>query len=173
LRFRDHAKWAFALFHFRSPSIIKLTVNGKPHSLDVESEMPLRAAVFLGMGMLAGCAAVARDAIEVPLAAPGDAARGREVFVSRDGGHCVLCHSAPGIVVAGNVGPPLAGVGARLSAGQIRLRIADITRVNPDAAMPAFHRTRGSVRVAAAYAGRTALDAQQVEDLVAFLGTLK
>jgi sulfur-oxidizing protein SoxX len=127
------------------------------------------------MGMLAGCAGkgVAGDAIENPLAAVGDPVRGREVFVSRDGGHCVLCHSAPGVGVAGNVGPPLAGVGSRLSPGQIRLRIVDITRVNPDSAMPAFHRTESLERVASSYAGRPALDAQQVEDLVAWLGTLK
>jgi sulfur-oxidizing protein SoxX len=130
--------------------------------------------VVLGMSVLAGCAGVgAGDSIEGLLAAPGDAGRGREVFVAREGGHCVLCHSVPGVAVAGNVGPPLAGVGSRLTAGQIRLRIVDITRVNPDAAMPAFHRTKGVERVASNYAGRPALDAQQVEDLVAWLGTLK
>ncbi len=108
-----------------------------------------------------------------PLTASGDPIRGREVFISRDAGHCVLCHTAPGIAVAGNVGPPLAGVGGRLTPAQIRLRIADITRVNPDAAMPAFHRLEDLRRVAGAYAGRPALDGQQVEDLVAWLGTLK
>jgi sulfur-oxidizing protein SoxX len=112
------------------------------------------------------------DAIETPLAPAGDPARGREVFVSREGGHCVLCHSAPGVPVAGDVGPALAGVGARLTPAQIRLRIADITRVNPDATMPAFHRLQGE-RVASTYAGRPALDGQQVEDLVAYLGTLR
>jgi len=114
-----------------------------------------------------------RDAMDRPLAAAGDSARGREIFVAREAGHCVLCHSAPGIAVAGNVGPPLAGVGSRLTAGQIRLRIADITRVNPDSAMPSFHRTEGLERVASGHVGRPALDAQQVEDLVAWLGTLK
>ena len=108
-----------------------------------------------------------------PLGASGDAARGREVFVSRDGGHCVLCHAAPGVDVAGNLGPPLAGVGARLTPAQIRLRIADITRVKPDAAMPSFHRMQGLDRVASGYADRPVLDGRQVEDLVAFLGTLK
>lgn len=108
-----------------------------------------------------------------PLGPPGDPARGREVFTARDGGHCVLCHSAPGIAVAGNVGPPLAGVASRLAPDQIRLRIADITRVNPAAAMPAFHRTEKLERVATTYANRTALTAQQVEDLVAYLGTLR
>ena len=127
-----------------------------------------------GMAMLAGCAGVERpDAIETPLAAVGDPARGREIFVSREGGHCVLCHSVPGVSAAGNVGPPLAGVGSRLTPGQIRLRVSDITRVNPDAVMPTFHRVEGMQRVAPSYSGRPALDAQQVEDLVAWLGTLK
>ena len=85
----------------------------------------------------------------------------------------MLCHAAPGITTAGDVGPPLAGVGSRLSADEIRIRIADITRVNPNALMPAFHRTVGLNRVAPQYAGKTALTAQQVEDLVAWLGTLK
>lgn len=113
------------------------------------------------------------DSLEAPIAAAGDPARGREIFISREGGHCVLCHAAPGVTLAGNVGPSLAGVGARLSPAQIRLRIADITRVKPDAVMPAFHRTEGLDRVAPAYAGKPALDGQQVEDLVAWLGTLR
>jgi sulfur-oxidizing protein SoxX len=129
-------------------------------------------AVFLAM---ASCAADLRprDAIETPLAAAGDAARGRELFASRDVGRCILCHAAPGIEFAGNVGPPLAGIGSRLTAGQIRLRIADITRVNPDAVMPTFHRVEGMVRVASQYRGKPALDAQQVEDVVAWLEGLK
>ena len=93
--------------------------------------------------------------------------------MSREGGHCVLCHSVPGVTVAGDVGPPLAGVGARLSPGQIRLRIADISRVKPDATMPSFHRTADVVRVARQYAGKPVLSGQQVEDLVAYLGTLR
>ena len=113
------------------------------------------------------------DSLETPLAPAGDAARGREVFVSREGGHCILCHAAPGVGTAGNVGPSLAGVGARLTPGQIRLRIADMPRVNPDAAMPAFHRSEGLVRVAPEYRGRPALSGQQVEDLVAWLSTLR
>ena len=84
----------------------------------------------------------------------------------------MLCHSAPGVKVAGNVGPSLAGVGSRLTSGQIRLRIVDITRAKPDATMPAFH-VSGGERVASTYGDRPALDAQQVEDLVAFLGALR
>ncbi len=117
--------------------------------------------------------AAAADALDVPLAAAGDAARGREVFRSREQGHCVICHVAAGMVPAGNLGPTLDGVGARFTAAQLRQRVVDITAVKPDAAMPAFHRSEGLNRVAAAYAGKTLLDAQQVEDLVAFLGGLK
>jgi L-cysteine S-thiosulfotransferase len=117
------------------------------------------AAVIAFMGISSGHAA--------------DAARGREIFMARDGGHCVLCHSAPGIAVAGSVGPPLDGVGARLTPDQIRVRVADITRVNPNAAMPAFHRTRDLNRVAPSYASRPVLDAGQLDDLVAWLATLQ
>jgi sulfur-oxidizing protein SoxX len=98
--------------------------------------------------------------------------KGRRVFVSRDQGHCVLCHSVPGVSEAGNLGPSLAGVGSRLTADQIRVRIEDITRVSPDAVMPAFRKIDGN-RVAAAYDGRPLLTAPQVEDLVAYLATLK
>jgi sulfur-oxidizing protein SoxX len=129
----------------------------------------------IAAALVAGCTAAPRasDGIEAPLAAAGDAARGREIFVAREGGHCVLCHAAPGVAQAGNVGPDLSHVGARLSGAQIRLRIADISRVSPTAAMPAFHRTESLVRVAPQYAGKTALSGQQVEDLVAWLGTLR
>ena len=123
--------------------------------------------------MLAACATTAADRHEAPLAAAGDPARGREVFVSREGGHCVLCHAIPGVALAGDVGPSLAGVGSRLDSGQVRLRIMDLSRVKPEAAMPAFHRTEGLNRVAPNLAGKPVLPAQQVEDLVAFLGTLR
>jgi sulfur-oxidizing protein SoxX len=113
------------------------------------------------------------DAIEQPFAATGDPGRGREVFTSREGGHCVLCHSLPGIDVAGDVGPSLAGVGTRLTPAQIRLRVADITRVNPNAVMPSFHRTEGLHAVAPERRGKPVLSGQQVEDVVAWLATFK
>ena len=102
----------------------------------------------------------------------GDSQRGREVFVSRDQGHCVLCHAIPG-AVGGNVGPSLAGVGSRLSADEIRTRIEDITRVSPNATMPTYHRTENLTRVASQYAGKPVLSREQVNDLVAYLSTLK
>ena len=119
-----------------------------------------------------GCAAT--DGMDRALSATaGDAGRGKDVFVARDGGHCVLCHAAPGVATAGNVGPSLDGVGARLSPAQLRLRVVDITLVRPDAAMPAFHRTEGLARVAPAAVGKPVLSGQQVEDVVAYLGTLR
>jgi L-cysteine S-thiosulfotransferase len=119
--------------------------------------------------LLGACATPDRP----PLAPAGDPARGREVFVSREAGHCILCHRAPGIEPAGNVGPPLGGIGARLTASELRVRVADITRVYPDSVMPTFHRTEGLKRVSKAYEGKPVLSAQQVEDVVAWLGTLR
>jgi sulfur-oxidizing protein SoxX len=95
------------------------------------------------------------------------------VFLSRDAGNCVLCHAAPGVAAAGNIGPPVQGVGSRMTVAQLRLRVVDITRLNPDAAMPAFHRVEGLNQVASRYRERPVLDGQQVEDVVAYLGTLK
>jgi len=112
--------------------------------------------------------------VPAPLAAePGDAARGRSIVVNRDQGGCTLCHEVPGEARFGNVAPPLAGVGAKLSAGQLRLRVADSSRVNPDTPMPAYYRTDGLTQVAAPYRGKPILAAQQVEDVVAYLATLK
>jgi sulfur-oxidizing protein SoxX len=71
------------------------------------------------------------------------------------------------------VGPSLAGVGSRLSAAEIRVRIEDITRVNPNATMPTYHRTENLTRVAPQYAGKPVLSGDQVNDLVAFLSMLK
>lgn len=117
---------------------------------------------------------VVADRTDAPLSAvPGDPVRGKQIFSAREGGHCILCHSAPGVQPAGNIGPPLAGVGTRLTAAQLRFRVVDITRLNPDAAMPAFHRTQNLQRVAKEHADRPILSAQQVEDIVAYLVSLK
>lgn len=118
---------------------------------------------------------VSRDAIAVPLTAvPGDAMRGREIVSGRDA-VCVFCHVIPesGERFMGNVGPSLAGVGSRLTAGQLRLRIADFRRVNPQAVMPSYYEAHGLTEVALPYRGKTILTAQQVEDVVAYLSTLR
>ena len=73
----------------------------------------------------------------------------------------------------GNVAPPLSGIGARRSPGELRLRIADPTRLNKDAVMPAYYRVQGLDAVAAEYRGKPILTAQQIEDVVAYLLTLR
>jgi len=73
----------------------------------------------------------------------------------------------------GNLAPPLAGAGARLDEGQLRLRIVDSMRLNPQTIMPSYYRVDGLNRVAAAWRGKPVLTAQQVEDTVAYLLTLR
>jgi sulfur-oxidizing protein SoxX len=119
---------------------------------------------------------VVGDAIPAPLTErPGDAARGRVVVESRQVGTCVLCHAGPFPAerLPATIGPDLRGVGDRLTSGQIRLRLVDPARVNPDSVMPGYFRVDGLVRVGAAWRGRSVLTAQQIEDAVAFLVTLK
>ncbi len=106
---------------------------------------------------------------------PGDRARGRDIALNHDLGNCALCHvlPEPDAPVAGNVGPPLAGVGTRLSAGELRLRLVDSTRINPDSTMPAYHRTEGLTHVATGYRGKPILSAQEIEDVIAYLQGLR
>jgi len=106
---------------------------------------------------------------------PGDATRGRELIVARDPANCVLCHAVPESTVrfSGDLGPSLATVGARLTEAQLRFRIADNQRLNPATIMPSYYRVEGLERVAAAYRGKPVLTAQQIEDVVAYLRTLR
>ncbi|MFM9883144.1 MAG: sulfur oxidation c-type cytochrome SoxX [Burkholderiales bacterium] len=120
--------------------------------------------------------AVEGDGIRASLTGiPGDVANGRKVALDRNVGSCVLCHAVPDPIerFAGNIAPTLAGAGARLSVPQLRLRIVDSTRVNPDTPMPAYYRIEGLNQVANTHQGKPILSAQQVEDVVAWLATLK
>jgi sulfur-oxidizing protein SoxX len=116
-------------------------------------------------------------AIAEPLAGlSGDPGRGREVVRRKDRGNCLACHSLPIPEESfhGTVGPPLAHVASRLNAGQLRLRIADETRLVPGTIMPAFHKNPAELhRVADEFFGKPILSAQEVEDVVAYLMTLK
>lgn len=107
--------------------------------------------------------------------AVGDVARGAAIVASRTQGQCVLCHAVPGVpaVHSGTIGPPLAGVGARVPAAELRQRLIAPERFNPDTVMPSVNRTEGLTRVAAARRSQPILDAQQIEDVVAYLATLK
>jgi sulfur-oxidizing protein SoxX len=135
---------------------------------------------------LAGCApasaeplqpyAIVGDAIPAPLTGTlGEPARGRAIVVNRRVGLCLLCHSGPfpEEKLQGNLAPDLAGTGARWSAGQLRLRLVDASRLNPDTIMPPYYRVDGLDRVTPALRGKPILSAQQIEDVVAFLATLR
>jgi len=116
------------------------------------------------------------DAIPEPLTSvPGDPARGRAIVANRQVGLCLLCHSGPFPEerFQGNLAPDLRGAGQRWSEGQLRLRIVDSGRINPATIMPAYHRTEGLMRVAPAWRGKPVLSAEQIEDVVAFLMTLR
>lgn len=116
------------------------------------------------------------DAIPLSLTgAPGDAARGRAIVLNRQRGLCLLCHAGPFPEerFQGTLAPDLAGAGARWTEGQLRLRIVDGRRLNPETIMPSYFRLDGLHRVGPAWQGRTILTAAEIEDVVAFLATLQ
>jgi sulfur-oxidizing protein SoxX len=120
--------------------------------------------------------AVAGDAIPASLTgAKGDPGRGRAIVANRLVGLCLLCHSGPFPEerFQGTLGPDLKGAGTRWSAGQLRLRMVDSTRLNPDSIMPPYYRVDGLTRVAPAFLGKPVLSAEQIEDVVAYLATLR
>ena len=132
----------------------------------------------VGAGVLALFLGTAFAGDEIPASltgAKGDPARGRAVVANRQLGLCLLCHAGPFPEerFQGDLGPDLNGVGARLSEGEIRARIVDPARVKPDTIMPAYYKTDGLNRVATAVRGKTILTAEQIEDIVAYLVTLK
>jgi L-cysteine S-thiosulfotransferase len=132
------------------------------------------AAIVAAASMLG--VAHAQDVMPQSLTgAKGDAVGGRAIVANRQVGLCLLCHSGPfpDERFQGNLAPDLKGVGARLSEGQMRLRIVDSSRINPASIMPAYHRTEGLVRVGPAWRGKPILTAEQIEDVVAFLMTLR
>ena len=136
----------------------------------------LLAAAMLALPLAGGAVTVVGDGIPAALEGQvGDAARGRAIAASRSEGLCLLCHSGPipEDRFQGNLAPDLAGAGGRWSAAQLRLRLVNPQHDNPDSIMPAYYRTEGLVRVGARWQDRPILDAQQIEDVIAWLLTLK
>lgn len=116
------------------------------------------------------------DAIPTPLiGAKGDAARGRAIVANRHVGLCLLCHSGPipEERLQGTLAPDIKGAGARWSEGQLRLRIVDASRLNAATIMPPYYRVDGLERVATSLRGKPILTAAQIEDVVAYLVTLR
>jgi sulfur-oxidizing protein SoxX len=116
------------------------------------------------------------DAIPASLTgASGNPERGRAIVVNRQVGLCLLCHSGPFPEqrFQGTLAPDLKGAGSRSTEGQLRLRIVDASRLKPDSIMPPYYRIDGLTRVAPAFQGKPILTAEQIEDVVAYLVTLR
>ena len=105
----------------------------------------------------------------------GDPVNGRKLAINRKKGNCLACHSMPIPEQAfhGNIGPDLKGVSNRYSEGELRLRIVNPKVLNSETIMPAFYKTDGFNRVIKKFMGKTIISAQEVEDIVAYLMTLK
>ncbi|KMK66150.1 sulfur oxidation c-type cytochrome SoxX [Puniceibacterium sp. IMCC21224] len=114
---------------------------------------------------------------------PGDPASGRKIMGSRSDGNCVACHEISAMAdvpFQGNIGPILDGAGDRWSEGELRGIVANAKMMFDGTMMPSFYKTEGFVRPGKAFTGKAAddtfgplLSAQQVEDVVAYLVTLK
>ena len=158
-----------------------------PGSTTLPQRFSVKARAFIGAFALgAAIAAPAKaelvnytivgDAIPKSLtSAKGDPARGRAIVANRNVGLCLLCHSGPFPEdrFQGNIAPDLAGAGSRWSEGQLRLRIVDASKLNPDTIMPPFYRIDHLTRVAPSYRDKPVLAAVEIEDVVAYLMTLK
>jgi sulfur-oxidizing protein SoxX len=119
--------------------------------------------------------AIVGDAIPDSLTTTqGDAARGRALVVDRTS-TCILCHNGPfpELTFQGDLAPSLAGSGSRWSEGQLRLRLVDASRLNAATIMPSYYRVDGLNRVGPAWRGKPILSAEQIEDIVAYLATLR
>jgi sulfur-oxidizing protein SoxX len=142
------------------------------------------ASAWLAAALMLPCAAKAQglgayevigDAIPDSLTgAPGDATRGRALVLNRTS-TCILCHGGPFPEerFQGDLAPNLAGAGERWSEGQLRLRLVDAARLNPATIMPSYYRTEGLARVGAAWRGKPILSAEQIEDIVTYLASLR
>jgi len=105
---------------------------------------------------------------------PGDAARGRALVLDR-ASTCILCHSGPfpETRFQGDLAPSLVGAGSRWTESQLRLRLVDASRFNPDTIMPSYYRLDGLQRVSKNWQGKPVLSAEQIEDIVAYLVSLR
>ena len=131
--------------------------------------------LLLVLPLLVAGKAVGDEGIPASLTgAKGDPARGRAIVANRQAGLCLLCHTGPFPEerFQGNLAPDLREA-ARLTEAEIRLRLVDPARVNPQTIVPAYYRAGGLTNVAPAYRGKTVLTAEQIEDVVAYLLTLK
>ena len=119
--------------------------------------------------------AIVGDAIPRSLTGePGDVTRGRALVVDRTN-TCILCHNGPfpEAKFQGDLAPGLGGAGSHWSEGQLRLRLVDASRLNPATIMPSYYRVDGLDRVGPAWRDKPILSAEQIEDMVAYLASLR
>jgi len=130
--------------------------------------------VFLKLSSAQAQTVVGDSIFESLSAMPGDATRGRAIVASRQTGLCLLCHSGPFPEerFQGNLAPELTVSSAPLSAPQLRARMVEASRFNPNTIMPAYYKTGHLNRVAPKFTGQTILNGQEIEDVVAFLVSL-
>jgi sulfur-oxidizing protein SoxX len=153
-------------------------VSGRLHRAltAIPLALPLAAAPAAGTQDGLRAFTVVGDAIPASLTgAKGDPQRGRAIVANRHVGLCLLCHSGPfpEEPLQGTLAPDLAGTGSRWSEGQLRLRLVDAARLNPGTIMPPYYRIDGLARVTPSLRGKPVLTAEQIEDVVAFLATLR
>ncbi len=149
---------------------VAIVVSGVAHANGVLPAAELTASVLLPAYEIVG------DAIPTPLTSiAGDVTRGRAIVANRQVGLCLLCHAGPipEERFQGNLAPDLAGAGSRWSAGQLRLRIVDARQANAATIMPSYYRVDNLIRVDPSRQNEPILAAQQIEDVVAFLRTLR
>jgi len=166
----------------QSPPFARRALRGPPGRIAARRAVVCTLALVCTVSHVQASAAplapytVVGDAIPVALSdGGGSVERGRAIVTNRQVGGCLLCHAGPFPEerFQGTLAPSLAGAGSRWTEGQLRLRIVDNKRVNPATVMPSFHRVDGLVRVGANWRDRPILDAQQVEDVLALLRTLR
>ena len=133
-------------------------------------------SLVLGLHILSFAQPTNVDSVDSSLTATaGDPVKGRSLVLSRQTGLCILCHNGPFPEerFQGNLAPDLSMSVAHLSAGQLRARIMDASLFNPATIMPSYYRIDHLQRVSPQFQGKTLLSAQEIEDIVAFLLTLK
>ena len=143
------------------------------------------AALLVPVMMVAGSASAAGamkyevvDNSSIPKSltgTPGDAAKGKKTAISRKKGNCLACHKMPIPEQSfhGEVGPDLAGVASRYNEGELRLRLVDSKILNESTIMPAFYMSEGFHRPLKKFVGKSILNAAEIEDVLAYLLTLK
>ncbi|GAB4237798.1 MAG: sulfur oxidation c-type cytochrome SoxX [Methyloligellaceae bacterium] len=116
--------------------------------------------------------------VSVPLSdKPGDPQAGRKWFTNRKLGNCLACHANKELAshpFHGEIGPPMDGVAERYQAAELRAILVDSKAVfGPETIMPSFYRTKTGARTLKKFQGKTILNGQQIEDIIAYLLTLK